>query len=109
MKLFKKLALTIALVAGMAIGAQAQSGWQSGRYYAYKGGSDVVCGPVQTVYKSNGYVNWTEGWKTCKKRNWYQEYRSGYVWYWGPNGWYQKFQEGYFWYFTWYTYNVRVW
>lgn len=109
MKLFKKTLLTLTLVLGFAIGAIAQNGWSVGRYYAYKGGSDVVCGPVQTIYKSNGYTQWTEGWQTCKRRNWHQEYRSGYVYYWGPNGWYSQYKEGYFWYFTWYTYNKRVW
>jgi len=75
-----------------------QSGWNSGNYYAYQGGTETQTS-YNTVYDRfcRCYVNVTY----CRQLSWYKEYRSGYVNYWGPNGWYTEYKEGYFWYCVW--------
>lgn len=93
-----KRTLLIALFAAMSVIGYSQSGWTSGRYYAYQGQTTT-----QTQYK-NVYNQWCNCWQTvryCRQTNWYKEYRAGYVYYWGQNGWYSKWEEGYFWYYTW--------
>ena len=109
MKLFKKLLLTIAFVAGVTFAANAQSGWNTARYYAYSGGANVSCGYTYTVQKTDGFGNyWVEGWQNCRKMVWHKEYRSGYIYYWGNGGWYSEWKEGYSWYYNWYDYATRV-
>lgn len=111
MKLFKNLLITLVLFFSVIIGADAQSGWNEGYYYAYQGGSDVSCGSVYTITNGNGFTWWTEGWQSCQQREWYQEYKSGYIYLWNSSTgqWYTEWREGYFWYFTWYNYSKRVW
>lgn len=77
-----------------------QSGYQTGRYYAYQGATTT-----QTDYR-NVYNAWCNCWQTvkyCRQLSWYQEYREGYVYYWNyqTNSWYYKYESGYFWYCTW--------
>ena len=110
MKLFKNFLLSLTILIGASFSSNAQSGWSTGQYYAYKGGTNVSCGNTYVVQKTDGWGNyWNEGWQNCQQRQWYQEYRSGYIYYWGNNGWYSQWKEGYFWYFTWYNYSVKVW
>lgn len=104
----KKIAIALTFLLCTAV-IHAQNGWIAGNMYAEQGGSDRTCGPVVSVLKTNGYTSWYEGWQTCRDRNWYQEYHSGYVYLWGPNGWYTEWQEGYFWAFNWYDFEVRAW
>ncbi len=76
----------------------AQSGWNTGNYYAYQGNSTT-----ETYFQNefDYYCNCTVTVRYCRQLTWYQEYRSGYVNLWGPNGWYSEYQEGYAWYCTW--------
>jgi hypothetical protein len=104
----QKITLVLAFLLCTA-GLNAQSGWIEKQWYESQGGSDRTCGPVVSVLKTNGPNYWYEGWQTCRDRNWYQEYHSGYVYLWGPNGWYTEWQEGYFWAFNWYDFEVRAW
>ncbi len=98
MKLLRNLLLTVIFTVGLAIGAEAQSGWSTGNYYAYQGESRI-----DYTYNNeyNFYCNCYVTVRYCRQLNWYQEYHSGYVYVWGPNGWYTQWQEGYFWYCTW--------
>ncbi len=86
-----------------------QNGWSVGNYYYNQGGSDRSCGPIRSVWKTDGWSSWYEGWQTCRDRNWYQEYYSGYIYFWGNNGWYTEWREGYFWTFNWYDFEYRAW
>lgn len=85
-----------------------QRAWQENRFYAYRGGTDVICGVPYSLSKWNEYRSWTETWQNCRKRVWHQEFYSGYIYYWGPKGWYREWKEGNFWYFNWYDYPVRI-
>ena len=97
MKALKKslLVLIFALVSTVGL---SQSGWNTGKYYAYQGGT-------QTQYQyQNVWSNWCNCYQTvkyCRQLSWYKEYRSGYVYYWGSNGWYSQYKEGYYWYCNW--------
>jgi|SRR6056297_2525583 len=97
MKALKRLLLVFSFTV-ISLISYSQSGWSTGRYYAYQGQSTT-----QYQYKTV-YDYWCKCYKTvkyCRQLNWYQEYRSGYVYYWGPSGWYSQYREGYFWYCTW--------
>ncbi|MCB0550512.1 MAG: hypothetical protein KDD19_23285 [Phaeodactylibacter sp.] len=82
----------------------AQSSWQSGRYYASRGQT-----ATQTTYRNewNTYYGSYVNARYCRKLNWYQEYHSGYVYYWRYDPYYNSYRwasewkEGYFWYCTW--------
>lgn len=93
----KKLLLTLFLLLGITIGSYSQSGWTSGNYYAYKG-QNVTESSWATEYSifCNCYVNV----RYCRQSYWYQEYYSGYIYLWGPNGWYTEWKEGTYWYYS---------
>ena len=79
----------------------AQSGWQSGNYYSYRGQTVKDCG-----YTYAGNISYYDGFgnphyyifRNCQILSWRQEYYSGYIYYWGPSGWYTQYQQGTFWY-----------
>jgi len=82
-----------------------QNGWQEKRFYAYKGGSDVICGAPYHLSKWNDLGSWIETWQNCRRRVWHQEFYSGFIYYWGPKGWYREWKEGNYWYFNWFDYT----
>lgn len=86
--------------------SHAQNGWVQGNWYVNQGAEDIICGDYFYVW--NPYYRYNETWQKCTKRRWYQEYRSGYIYLWGPYGWYQEWREGYFWSFNWYNFNTKV-
>lgn len=94
MKLLKKILLTLTIVLGLAIGASAQSNWQTGRWYQYQGQSWTQWQNVIV-----GYDNWGNAIvrRKCRQTIWYSEQYSGYVYVWGPNGWYRENYSGYAW------------
>lgn len=100
MKTLKKAILTLALLFGLAIGASAQSRYNTGRYYAYQGQSTT-----QTSYQNeyNAYCNCYVTVRYCRQLNWYQEWHSGYIYYWNSytGQWYSEWKQGTFWYCTW--------
>ena len=101
--------LILALVFSLAtMWAVAQSGWSSGQYYAYRGQAVEECGYVYS--KCDAWGNWIGNYVSCRVLVWEQQWRSGYVYYWGPNGWYTQWQSGTFWYCYWGNwYEKRVW
>lgn len=100
----KKLLLLLSFSLFLGIAVQAQSSWQSGRYYASKGQTTT-----ETTYKNqwNSYYGRYVNTRYCRQLNWYQEYHSGYVYYWQYDPYYNSYRwasewkEGYFWYCTW--------
>jgi hypothetical protein len=105
MKTIKKTILLTALFGFLAVSTTfAQSGWNSSNYYAYRGQSSI-----QTSYQTewNSYYGMYVNVKYCQKLKWYQEYHSGYVYYWqydsysGQYKWKSQWKEGNFWYCTW--------
>lgn len=82
----------------------AQSGWNSERYYAYRGKQTT-----ETTYDKvwNNYYGRYVSVRYCRKLNWYQEYHSGYIYYWRYNSnngryqWVSEWKEGSFWYCIW--------
>lgn len=107
----KRLFFLITIVAFLAtIEAHSQNGWQTGRYYAYKGEVWTTCGYPYPKYNYDGWGNryYIGTYKTCKTTVWHKEWRAGYVYYWDAflGKWYYQWEEGYFWYYTWNVYEV---
>ncbi len=101
-------AATILILFLFSIEGYSQYKYHDNRFYAYKGGSDIICGSAYNITKWNEYGSWIETWQNCRKRVWHQEFHSGFVYYQGPTGWYREWKEGNFWYFNWNDYIVRV-
>lgn len=100
MKLLKRLFITLTLSLLFTATTAAQSGWNSGSFYAYQGQS-ITETAFQNEYSPfcNCYVTV----RYCRQLNWYQEYHSGYIYLWNYNTgqWYTEWKEGYYWYCTW--------
>lgn len=109
MKSLTTIVLIVGIVLCVANDSHAQTGWSSSKYYAQRGGVGLTCGPTYVIRNTDGWNYWNEGWQNCRKRVWYQEYHSGYIYLWGPNGWYREWRQGNYWYFTWYDFKQRVW
>lgn len=97
----KKLLSILALIC--VLNFNAQSGWSSGNYYAYKGQESISCGSPYSTF--DGYGNYTGTYKMCRKLVWEQRQYSGYINYWGPNGWYTQWYNGYTWYCYWFDFQ----
>lgn len=78
---------------------KAQSGWVAGNIYQYQGEATTTCGYVYNVtctdYYGNVYICGRA--QNCRTLVWEQQYYSGYIYLWGPNGWYTEWHEGYYW------------
>jgi len=72
----------------------AQSGWQTGNWYQYQGQTWTEWQDVFVGYDFFGNAMYQ---RMCRNTTWYKEYRSGYVYLWGPSGWYTQWYEGYAW------------
>jgi hypothetical protein len=78
--------------------------WVTGRYYGYRG-QTLIENTYRTEY--NPYSGLYFNNKYCRQLTWYQEYYSGYVYFWqyspahGLYRWANNWQEGNFWRCTW--------
>ncbi len=81
--------------------ATAQSGYDAGNYYAYRGTSQVVCGNPYYDYNYNLV-------QQCQRQVWEQQYYVGYIYLWNGWNWYTEYRSGTYWTFTWYNYINRL-
>lgn len=85
----------------------AQSGWQAGNYYMYRGQTTEQCSNVYVVYNTWGGV---EYYQNCRILKWESRQHGGYVYVWTNRGWITRWHNGTTWYCYWSPwYRKRVW
>ena len=97
----KKLLFLLLLIATINT-TQAQSGWQQGEFYQYRG--SVFSEPCSQPYPKHNAYGYYEGIFQCIRTTvWRQEWRQGYIYLWNFNTgqWYSEWRQGTFWYYTW--------
>lgn len=94
----RKFILAI-ILSVMSIYAVAQSGWQAGNYYMYKGQTTEQCGNSYPKYDSWG--NFYGYYQTCRILRWEQRQQGGYIYVWNNGYWTTQWYNGWAWYCYW--------
>ncbi len=96
--------ILIVFIIFFSLDSFAQNQWATGRFYGSRGQS-LTENTYRTEY--NPYTGLYFNSKYCRQLTWYQEYYSGYVYYWqyspanGQYTWVNKWDQGSFWRCTW--------